>query len=233
VVEPDLGSHVSDALSRTLWLLIATCEIEEKSEFDPVDWIGVDRGIANLATTSDLDNFQGRRLQRYRRWHARKRAELQARKTKSARRRLKKRARREQRHASQVNHKIAKQVVAVAARTGRGIALEDLDGIRDRVTVSRHQRATLASWPFHQLEQHIRYKAKRAGVPVLTVDARYTSQMCPRCGHTERANRPARDHFCCRWCGLAGSADVVAAVNVRNRARSAWVHVNVPDPTAA
>jgi putative transposase len=215
------------------WLLIATCEIEEKAEFDPVDWIGVDRGIANLATTSDLDNFQGRRLQRYRRWHARKRAELQARKTKSARRRLKKRARREQRHASQVNHKIAKQVVAVAERTGRGIALEDLGGIRDRVTVSRHQRATLASWPFHQLEQHIRYKAKRAGVPVLTVDARYTSQMCPRCGHIERANRPTRDHFCCRRCGLAGSADVVAAVNVRNRARSAWVHVNVPDPIAA
>ncbi|MFI6100145.1 RNA-guided endonuclease InsQ/TnpB family protein [Lentzea sp. NPDC051213] len=224
----------SDLVHRDgMWFLIATCDIEEKPEFEPVDWIGVDRGIANLATTSDLDNFQGRRLLRYRRWHARKRAELQARKTKSARRRLKKRARREQRHAAQVNHKIAKQVVAVAERTGRGIALEDLGGIRDRVSVSRHQRATLTSWPFHQLEQHIRYKAKRAGVPVLLVDARYTSQMCPRCRHTERANRPTRDHFRCRRCGLAGPADVVAAVNVRNRARSVWVHVNVPDPIAA
>ncbi|MFI6101582.1 RNA-guided endonuclease InsQ/TnpB family protein [Lentzea sp. NPDC051213] len=212
------------------WFLVATCDIEEKPEFDPVDWIGVDRGIVNLATTSDADNFQGRGLRRYRRWHARKRAELQAKQTKSARRRLKRRSKREARHATHVNHRVAKQVVAVAERTGRGIALEDLGGIRDRVTVSRHQRATLTTWPFHQLEQHIRYKARRAGVPMLLVDSRYTSQMCPRCGHTERANRPTRDHFHCRRCGLAGPADVVAAVNVRNRARSAWVHVNVPDP---
>ncbi|KOV80174.1 transposase [Nocardia sp. NRRL S-836] len=220
----------SDLVSRDgMWFLIATCDIEEKPEFEPVDWIGVDRGIVNLATTSDLDNFQGRGLRRYRRWHARKRAELQAKQTKSARRRLKRRAKRESRHATHVNHGVAKQVVAVAERTGRGIALEDLGGIRDRVTVSRHQRATLASWPFHQLERHIRYKARRAGVPVLTVDARYTSQMCPRCRHSERANRPSRDNFHCRRCGLAGPADVVAAVNVRNRARSVWVHVNVPD----
>jgi putative transposase len=193
----------------------------------------VDRGIVNLATTSDADNFQGRGLGRYRRWHARVRTELQAKRTKSATRRLKKRARREQRHSTHVNHKIAKQIVAVAERTGRGIALEDLSGIRDRVTVSRHQRATHSSWPFHQLGAHVRYKALRAGVPVLVVDAHYTSQMCPRCKHTSRSNRPVRDTFCCRRCGLAGPADVVAAVNIRDRARRAWVLVNVPLPAAA
>ncbi|MGW6933913.1 zinc ribbon domain-containing protein [Lentzea sp. NPDC054927] len=114
-----------------------------------------------------------------------------------------------------------------------GIALEELRGIRDRVTVRRHQRATQSSWSFHQLERHITYKARRAGVPVLLVDARYTSQMCSRCKHTSRSNRPTRDWFCCRRCGLAGSADVVAAVNIRDRARRAWVFVNVPLPTAA
>ncbi|SMC97191.1 transposase, IS605 OrfB family, central region [Lentzea albidocapillata] len=216
-----------------MWFLIATCEVPEPEVFEPADWIGVDRGITNLATTSDLDNFQGRRLQRYRRWHARKRAELQVRRTKSAHRRLKKRARREARHATHVNHKIAKDIVAVAARTGRGIALEELHGIRDRVRPHRHQRATQSSWPFHQLEQHITYKARRAGVPVLLVDARYTSQMCPRCKHTSRSDRPTRDRFCCRRCGLAGPADVVAAVNIRDRARRAWVLVNVPLPTVA
>jgi transposase len=63
------------------WLLAATCEIPEPEVFEPVDWIGVDRGIVNLATTSDGLNFQGRRLSRYRRWQARKRAELQAKRT--------------------------------------------------------------------------------------------------------------------------------------------------------
>lgn len=216
------------------WFLIAVCEVpEDPVNTRPVDWIGVDRGIANLATTSDGDNYQGRRLGRYRRWHARKRTELQARQTRSATRRAKRRAKREARHAAHINHKIGKEIVAVAQRTGRGIALEELDGIRDRVRPPRDQRAAFSSWPFHQLEAHVRYKAQRAGVPVIAVDAHYTSQMCPRCGHTERGNRPSRDHFRCRRCGLAGPADVVAGVNVRNRARSAWVLVNGPVPQRA
>ncbi|WP_307716248.1 zinc ribbon domain-containing protein [Streptomyces sp. V4I23] len=61
----------------------------------------------------------------------------------------------------------------------------------------------------------------------------YTSQRCPRCGHTEKANRPNRDHFSCRRCGLAGPADVVAGVNVRDRARSAWAFVTMPVPATA
>jgi putative transposase len=216
-----------------MWFLLATCDVPERDQFDPVDWIGVDRGIVNLATTSDGDSFQGRRLARYRRWHARKRQELQAKRTRSATRRLKRRARKEARHAAHVNHKVGKEVVAVAERTGRGIALEELSGIRDRVRLHRHQRVTLNTWPFHQLGRHIAYKAKRAGVPFLEVDARYTSQMCPRCGHTARNNRPTRDTFSCRRCGLAGPADVVAAVNVRDRARRAWVFVNMPVPQLA
>jgi len=74
------------------WFLIATCDIPEPEAYEPVDWIGVDRGIVNLATTSDGTNHQGRRLSRYRRWQARKRAELQAKQTRSATRRLAHRA---------------------------------------------------------------------------------------------------------------------------------------------
>ncbi|MGW3648834.1 hypothetical protein [Streptomyces sp. NPDC000878] len=56
------------------WYLIATCDLPDPEVFEPVDFIGVDRGIVNLATTSDGTNHQGRRLTRYRRWHAVKRA---------------------------------------------------------------------------------------------------------------------------------------------------------------
>ncbi|MCM2576658.1 transposase [Streptomyces sp. MTZ3.1] len=213
------------------WFLLATCEVEAAPlNTDPVDWIGVDRGVVNLATTSDGGNHTGRRLDRYRRWQARKRKELQAKRTRSANRRLKRRAKKEARHATHTNHKIAKTIVADAQRTGRGIALEDLGGIRDRGRLPAHQRARVSSWPFHQLGEHLAYKAQRAGVPFLEVDSAYTSQRCPRCGHTARNNRPCRDRFCCRRCGLAGPADVVAGVNVRNRARSAWVFVTAPVP---
>ncbi|WP_406126598.1 transposase [Streptomyces canus] len=215
------------------WFLIATCEVPEPEAYQPVDWIGVDRGIVNLATTSDGTNHQGRSLSRYRRWQARKRAELQTKRTRSATRRLARRAQQEKRHATHVNHRISKEIVSVAQRTGRGIAVEELDGIHERVRLRHDQRGTLSSWPFHQLGAHLAYKARQAGVPFLEVDAAYTSQRCPRCGHTERANRPTRDHFCCRRCGLAGPADVVAGVNVRDRARSAWVFVTMPVPSAA
>ncbi|MFI6421254.1 RNA-guided endonuclease TnpB family protein [Streptomyces sp. NPDC050842] len=147
------------------WYLIATCDIPDPDVCDPVDFIGVDRGIVNLATTSDGTNYQGRRLARYRNWHARKRARLQAVGTRSAKRLLARRAGREQRHATQVNHRISKEIVSVAQRTGRGIAVEELDGIRDRVRLRRDQRGTLSSWPFHQLGEHLAYKARRAGVP--------------------------------------------------------------------
>lgn len=215
------------------WFLIATCEVPEAEQYEPRDWLGVDRGITNLATTSDGDNHSGRRLDRYRRWQARKKAEIQAKKTRSAAQLLKKRARRESRHATHINHVISKTVVAVAQRTERGIALEQLQGIRERVTVRRDQRARQSSWPFHQLGAFIVYKARRAGVPFIEVDPAYTSQRCPRCGHTAKANRPSRDVFCCRRCGLAGPADVVAGVNVRDRARSAWVFVNMPPSAPA
>ncbi|MFW6691000.1 RNA-guided endonuclease InsQ/TnpB family protein [Streptomyces sp. MAR4 CNX-425] len=215
------------------WYLIATCETPEPEVYAPSDWIGVDRGIVNLATTSEGTNYQGRRLTRYRRWQARKRAELQRKQTRSATRRLARRSEQEHRHATHMNHRISKEIVSVAQRTGRGIAVEELDGIRDRVRLHGDQRGIHSSWPFHQLGAHLAYKACQAGVPFLEVDARHTSQRCPRCGHTERANRLDRDRFVCRRCGLAGPADHVAGVNVRNRARSAWAFVTMPVPSAA
>lgn len=219
------------------WFLIATCEIPTPPvNQDPDDWLGIDRGIVNLATTSDGVNYSGEELTRYRRKMARVRAELQARKTKSARRKLKRRAKREARFATHTNHKIAKEIVADAQRTGRGIAVEELAGIRDRVRLWPSQRATLSSWPFHQLGEFLAYKARRAGVAYLQVDPAFTSQRCPVpwCGHVERKNRPTRDSFRCRSCGFAGPADLIAALNVAGRARVAWAFVNTPnDPAVA
>jgi putative transposase len=66
---------------------------------------------------------------------------------------LKHRRRKERRFATDTNHAIAKRIVAEAERTGRGIALEDLRGIRGRVRLRRPQRATLHTWTFHQQDQ--------------------------------------------------------------------------------
>ena len=211
------------------WYLTATVEVADaEANTEPADFLGVDMGIVNIATTSDGDNYAGDRLRRYRKRMAKTRAELQAKATKSAKKKLKARARREARAVKDNNHRIAKQLVAKAERTGRGIGLEELTGIRDRVRLTAAQRGELNSWSFYQLQAFIGYKARRAGVPVVVIDARNTSRRCPLCGHAAKANRPNRDTFACRGCGLAGAADQVAAVNVRDRARTTWAFVNTP-----
>ncbi|MFG3342669.1 RNA-guided endonuclease InsQ/TnpB family protein [Glycomyces sp. NPDC048151] len=212
------------------WFLLATVDITDaEANADPVDFIGVDMGIVNIATTSDGDNHCGAGLRRYRKRMAKVRAELQAKATKSAKKKLKARSRREAQAVKDTNHRIAKQLVTVAERTGRGIGIEDLAGIRDRVRLPAAQRGELNSWSFYQLQKFIAYKAKRAGVPVVVIDARNTSRACPRCGHISKANRPNQASFACRRCGLAGPADQVAAINIRDRARTTWAFVNTPN----
>lgn len=73
--------------------------------------------------------------------------------------------------------------------TDRGIAREDLTGIRDRVRLRKPQRSMLHSWAFAQLGAFLDYKAAQAGVAVVAVDPAYTSQTCSRCGHVDKRNR--------------------------------------------
>jgi len=182
---------------------------------DGEEVLGVDLGIANLAVDSDGNRYSGAHVNRLRHRHRRLRARLSAKWTNSSRRLYRKRRRKERRFATWVNHNISKKLVAEAAGTGRALALEELSGIRDRITVRRPQRATHASWSFHQLRSFIEYKAGAAGVPVILVDPRNTSRRCPRCGHCEKANRPSQEEFCCRKCSLAGLADYIAAQGLR------------------
>ncbi|WP_181805329.1 RNA-guided endonuclease InsQ/TnpB family protein [Streptomyces shenzhenensis] len=225
----------SDLLWRDgMWFLNATCEVPEaETNTDPVDFLGIDLGIVNIATTSDGEIMAGRELNRIRTRERTLRAKLQKKNTPSARRRLKKRRRKEARRAKDINHKIAKHVVAEAERTGRGIALEDLTGIRERVRLRKPQRATHSSWAFAQLGQFIAYKARKAGVPVVHVDPAYTSRTCAECGHIDRANRVSQAWFACRSCGFVDHADRNGSRNIRARAWELWrrgAQSTAPDP---
>ncbi|MFZ2535985.1 MAG: zinc ribbon domain-containing protein [Methanothrix sp.] len=113
---------------------------------------------------------------------------------------------------------MSKKLVAKAKDTLRSIALEDLQGIRGRVTVRKAQRRSLHTWNFGLLRMFVDHKAKIAGVPVIFVDPRNTSRTCPSCGYVSKANRPTRDEFRCESCGFAGPADYIAAINIAFRA---------------
>ncbi|MDE2493161.1 MAG: transposase, partial [Alphaproteobacteria bacterium] len=103
--------------------------------------------------------------------------------------------------------------------TARGVAIEDLNGIRERAaTVRKRQRRVLHCWAFAQLRSFLSYKAALAGVPVVAVDPRNTSRICSVCGHCDKANRKTQSKFICTSCGVVAHADVNAAVNIGRRA---------------
>ncbi|MFD9367950.1 RNA-guided endonuclease InsQ/TnpB family protein [Streptomyces sp. NPDC060020] len=209
----------SDLIERNgVFYLIAVCDIPEPPvNENPSGFIGVDFGIANIATTSTGYRAAGRGLNRHRKRQLDLRRKLQAKGTQSAKRRLKHRSRKEQRHAANVNHIIAKTIVTTAERTGHGLALEELTGIRDRVRLRKGQRAQLHSWSFHQLGAFLEYKARRAGVPLVYVDPAYTSRQCSECGHIDRKNRVDQAMFACRACGYLANADDNASYNIAAR----------------
>lgn len=200
------------------WYLHQICEVTESPELDPTGWLGVDLGIVNLATTSDGEVFSGEQLEARRQWFAERRATLQSIGTKSANRRLKKLSGRQGRFQKDISHCISKALVETAQHTGRGIALENLSGIRNRTRVKRGQRNKHHNWPFYQLRQFVSYKAKLSGVLVQLVDPRYTSQTCSVCGYIDKSNRSTRDGFLCLVCGHAVPADLNAAINIARRA---------------
>jgi transposase len=115
------------------WYLKVACAVETPEPVPVEAFLGVDLGIVNIATDSDGEAHSGALVNGLRHRHRRLRARLQAKQTRAARRLLSRRRRKEGRFGRDVNHRIAKHLVAKAERTGRGIALEA--GIRDRLRV--------------------------------------------------------------------------------------------------
>jgi len=198
--------------------LHVTIDVGDVPPGDPVGYLGIDLGQKNIAADSDGEIFSGAHNANLRARHARLRTKLQQKGTKSARRLLKQRRAKEARFARDLNHQISKALVRKAKDTERGIGVEDLTHIRARTTVRKLQRRAHHSWAFAQLRAFLTYKAELAGVPVIAVNPKYTSQQCPCCGSIDRANRLSRDRFECQSCGHAEPADTTAARNIAGRA---------------
>ncbi len=181
--------------------------------------VGVDFGINFLITTYDSKGqttfVSGRHIKNKRAHFKTIRKQLQQRQTASSRKKLKKIGNRENRWMTDVNHQTSKALVKrFPARTL--FTLEDLTGIRGATEkVRKKDRYEMVSWAFYQLRTMIEYKAMLNGSKVVAVDPKYTSQLCPKCGHTERANRSKKLHrFCCKTCHYRSNDDRIGAMNL-------------------
>jgi putative transposase len=207
------------------WFLLVTVDVPDGTPVPPSDFIGVDLGVENVAVDSDGAFHSSKPVEEKRRGYARRRRSL-GKSTRDAGRK-KRRAvhqamaragHKEYLYRKDVNHRISKNLVAKAKDTGRGIALEDLTGIRDRLRFRKPQRDRMGGWAFFQLRTMIEYKARLAGVFVAAVDPRNTSRTCSACGHLAKSSRKSQAEFRCVSCGHSIHADFNAALNVRARA---------------
>ena len=192
--------------------LFQTVDVPEEEVKDIEDFIGVDFGLVSIATLSNGKEFNSKKLQDYREKRQKVRSSVQSKCTRGSKKLLKRLSGRERTTASIINHTIAKQIVQIAKEENKGIALEDLKGIRfSSLKKGKKFRTRVGKWSFNQLRQYISYKAILNGVPVVLVNPRYTSKTCNNCHHI--GNRKGKI-FRCNNCGNNMDADINASKNI-------------------
>ncbi len=196
-----------------------TYEVEECIDADICNVVGVDRGINFIVVTYDSKHksgfVSGRTVKQKRAHYKNFRRGLQQVHTPSSRRRLKAVGQRETRWMQDVNHCVSKALVEENPEHTLFV-LEDLTGIRSATEkVCIRNRYISVSWSFYDLEQKLNYKAAQHKDKVIKVNPAYTSQCCPICGHTEKANRDKKKHlFTCKNCGYHSNDDRIGAMNL-------------------
>ena len=199
-----------------------TNSIEEAKWEHIKEIVGVDMGVNFLLSVYDSHGkawfIKGRQVKDKRSHYKQLRRHLQQRQTPSARQRLKQIGQRETRWMTDVNHQVSK---ALVERYGAHtlFVLEDLTGVRGATEkVRKRNRYEFVSWAYYQLRQMIEYKAAKGQSKVMAVDPHYTSQACPKCGHTEKGNRNKQHHrFECKNCHYRSNDDRIGGMNLHRK----------------
>jgi len=176
-----------------VWYALISVSMEVPDAKEVERWIGVDRGQNNIAVAALPKGFgkfwKGGRVKGLRRQFQRTRKALQQAKQLKEVKRLEQRERRIMTH---INHAISKELVQFAKDFEMGLRFEDLSGCRTTMKQRKKQKSDAAdnrdSWAFYQLEVFTRYKAIRAGIPVQSVPAPYTSKSDHRNGVLGKRN---------------------------------------------
>jgi len=200
------------------WFVIVSCDLGDAPplvEGRPA--VGIDLGLTSFLVTSDGETVTAPRFARRNQAKLRRGQRALSRCQRGSKRRRKARARVARCHAKvanqrrDVHHKTAKALtdrdgmVCVEALNVRGIA-------RSRLAGSAHD----AGWA--QFLAILAAKAEGAGVQVVAVDPRNTTQTCSDCGSLPAVPLGLSDRvYHCDSCGYVGDRDLNAARNVLRR----------------
>lgn len=192
--------------------LFQTVEVPEEEIKDVESFIGCDFGLLDICTMSNGRSFNSQEITEYREQRQKVRSSLQRKGTKGCKKALKRLSGREKRTNTIINHTISKQIVQLAKSEGKGIAIEDLKGIRFSANKKGKKfRTKVGKWSFDQLRQFLTYKSLLNGVKLVSVPPAYTSKTCSTCYHI--GNRVGKS-FKCNNCGNDIDADFNASKNI-------------------
>lgn len=192
--------------------LFQTVEVPEEDVKDVESFIGCDFGLVDICTLSNGKSFNSKPLQEHREKRQKVRSSIQRKGTNSAKRLLKRLSGRERTFGTITNHTISKQIVQLAKSEGKGIAIEDLKGIRFSANKKGKKfRTRVGKWSFNQLRQFLTYKALLNGVKLVSVPPNYTSKTCSNCFCI--GNRRGK-RFTCNNCNSVFDADHNGAKNI-------------------
>ncbi len=192
--------------------------------------VGVDVGIRYLAVASstkgDCTFYSGKQIVSKANHYARLKKRLQQKGTRSATQRLITISGRERRLKQDANHRVSKRIIERYPHAL--IGLENLTDIRERTkrrkygkkasVKQRKANARHSKWAFAELHSMLAYKALLQESMTVKVDAHFTSQACPMCGHTSKDNRLKKGLlFVCQNCHYTLHADLVGSGNVTLR----------------
>ena len=194
--------------------------------------IGIDLGIARFATFSDgsyiapLNSFkiQQAKLAKYQRRMAHKqkfsnnwkkaKAKVQKIHTKIAN------ARRDFLHKTTTTISQNHAVVFVEDLQVRNIsqsAAGTAENPGTNVAAKSGLNKAILDQGWGEFRRQLDYKTAWNGGMLFAVPPQYTSQTCPCCGHVSADNRQTQARFACVECGYENNADVVGAINVKER----------------
>lgn len=219
---PYINGEADLVYKKGKFYLFQTVDVPEEDITNVEEFIGVDMGLVEIAALSNGKSFNSPKLNTYREKRQKVRSSLQSKGTKGSKKVLKRLSSRERTTSTIINHTISKQIVQLAKSEGKGIAIEDLKGIRFSANKKGKKfRTRVNKWNFNQLRSFITYKCLLNGVKLVAVPPAYTSKTCHNCLHI--GNRQGKK-FTCNNCNSVFDADENAAKNI------ALLGVNVNHP---
>ena len=217
------------------WYVSIQTEYEQEQPVHTGNDIGIDMGIVRFATLSD-----GRYFEPINAFHSLKGrlAKLQRqlkRKTKGSNNWKKLVAKIGKLHhrianirknfLHQISNTISKNHATVyvedlqvknMSKSAKGTVENPCKNIRQKSGLNR----AILDQAWYEFRRQLEYKLRWRGGQLILVSPQYTSQRCPACYHTEKANRTTQALFACVQCGYTENADMVGAMNVLQRGRA-------------